>query len=166
MLALPTALADFDSDSPEATLAYGRRLARALPRRCLILLCGDLGAGKTMLAKGLAEGLGVAAAAEVGSPTYTLIHEYASGEQDFYHIDLYRLATPRDLASLGLEDLLRPRARPAMVAVEWGEKLLELGAAPGLEIFTVELQAAGGDRRTIRARALPGVESAENQGGG
>ena len=154
MFSLPAELAEFISPSPEATLEYGRRLARSLPRPCLVLLRGELGAGKTMLAKGLAEGLGVASAQDVSSPTYTLIHEYYGEEVDFYHIDLYRLATPRGLSSLGLEDLFRPRSKPAIVAVEWGEKLIELGSFAGLLYLDVELRSLDAERRSIRARAL------------
>ncbi len=154
MLNLPADLADCISNAPEETLAYGRRLALILPRPCLVLLRGELGAGKTMLANGLAEGLGVASASEVSSPTYTLIHEYSGEAVDFYHIDLYRLATPRDLSSLGLEDLFRRRVKPAVLAIEWGEKLAELGDFAGMDCLEIELRAVDGEQRSIRARAM------------
>lgn len=154
MTTLSAELADFDSDSPEATLEYGRRLAAELPRPALILLLGELGAGKTMLVKGLAEGCDAARAEEVSSPTYTLIHEYGNDTLDFHHLDLYRLESARDLRSLGLEDLLRPRNKPAIIAVEWGEKLRELDdtGLAGLNYLEVDIRRAGEERRKIRAR--------------
>ena len=97
--------------SEEETIALGARLARELPLKGVILLIGDLGAGKTTLAKGIVSGFGAAAEEEVSSPTFTLIHEYGGGGaggsacQVVYHIDLYRLEEPRELATLN--DLLR-----------------------------------------------------------
>ncbi len=102
--------------SEEETVALGMRLARQLPRTGVVLLIGNLGAGKTTLAKGLAAGRGAAPPEEVTSPTFTLIHEYAP---DFYHIDLYRLDEPREVAALGLDDLFD---REALVLIEWGER--------------------------------------------
>src|SRR5579863_9648385 len=87
----------------EETIDLGRRIAAQLPRRAVVLLIGNLGAGKTTLAKGIISGLGVAPAEDVSSPTFTLIHEY--GEGRVYHIDLYRLDRPEELATLGLEEL-------------------------------------------------------------
>ncbi|MGB7723579.1 MAG: tRNA (adenosine(37)-N6)-threonylcarbamoyltransferase complex ATPase subunit type 1 TsaE, partial [Bryobacteraceae bacterium] len=79
--------------SEEETIALGDQLARALPVRGVVLLTGNLGAGKTTLAKGIVSGLGAAPAEVVSSPTYTLIHEYGNGR--VYHVDLYRLEEPR-----------------------------------------------------------------------
>ena len=103
--------------SEEDTVALGERLARALPPHGVVLLTGNLGAGKTTLAKGIVSGLGAAPAEEVSSPTFTLIHEYGNGR--VYHVDLYRLEEPRELATLGLEELFE---RDAMVLIEWGER--------------------------------------------
>lgn len=114
--------------SEEETVALGERLARELPRSGVVLLIGNLGAGKTTLARGIVAGRGAASADEVSSPTFTLIHEYA---QDLYHIDLYRLDEPRQVATLGLEELFD---RDALVLIEWGERFPELMPAGRTEI--------------------------------
>src|SRR5436853_6913638 len=104
--------------SPEETLALGRKLAAELRPPCLVLLEGELGSGKTTLAKGIVAGLGVASESEVTRPSFTLVHEYGR-DRKVYHVDLYRVETARDLATLGLEDL---PDEPAIVLVGWGEK--------------------------------------------
>ena len=103
--------------SEDETIEFGRRIARDLPRRAVVLLIGNLGAGKTTLAKGIISGLGAAPPEEVSSPTFTLIHEY--GEGRVYHIDLYRLDRPEQIATLGLEEIFD---RDAVVLIEWGER--------------------------------------------
>src|SRR5579859_167719 len=95
----------FETHSDEETRAVGRLLASELPRKGLVLLIGDLGAGKTTLTKGIAEGLGAASADDVSSPTFTLIHEYGDPPR-MYHIDLYRLDSMEQVSGLGLEELL------------------------------------------------------------
>jgi tRNA threonylcarbamoyladenosine biosynthesis protein TsaE len=118
----------YRTSSEEETIALGRRLAEALGRPTTILLIGELGAGKTTLAKGIIAGLRSAAEDEVSSPTFTLIHEYGN---DVYHIDLYRLDTPAEITTLGLEDLLE---RDAVVLVEWGERFPRLWPEDHIEI--------------------------------
>lgn len=110
----------FLTRSEEETIALGEKLAAELPAKAVVLLIGNLGAGKTTLAKGIVTGLGVADPAEVSSPTFTLIHEYGPG---VYHIDLYRLETPAEVATLGLDEIFD---RDAVVLIEWGEKFLPL----------------------------------------
>src|SRR5437588_11762753 len=106
--------------SAEETIALGRKLAARLRPPKLVLLRGDLGAGKTTLVKGIAAALGAAQPDEVTSPTFTLIHEYRAAELTVYHIDLYRIETERQRATLGIDELLRDgRSR---VLAEWGEK--------------------------------------------
>jgi tRNA threonylcarbamoyladenosine biosynthesis protein TsaE len=95
-----------------------------------VLLIGELGAGKTTLAKGIVKGLGAASPDEVSSPTFTLIHEYG-GEGRVYHVDLYRLEEARELATLGLEDLFD---REAIVLIEWGERFPQILPADHSEI--------------------------------
>jgi tRNA threonylcarbamoyladenosine biosynthesis protein TsaE len=90
--------------SADETLAFGRILADKLPPKCVVLLIGNLGAGKTVLAKGILSGLGVADADEVTSPTFTLIHEYGDGRA--FHLDLYRLDTAAQVEGLGFQELL------------------------------------------------------------
>jgi tRNA threonylcarbamoyladenosine biosynthesis protein TsaE len=100
------------------TADIGRRLARRLAVGSVILLSGDLGAGKTAFVRGLAEGLGVDPA-EVSSPTFTLIQEYRGGRIPLWHVDLYRLNEAREIDDLGIEELSLGGA----VAIEWGERL-------------------------------------------
>ena len=124
------------TSSEEETIALGERLARELPRKGVVLLIGDLGAGKTTLAKGWAKGLGAADPDEVSSPTFTLIHEYGS-QGRLYHIDLYRLDEARELATLGLDELFD---RDAVVLIEWGERFP---------------QCLPAERTEVRIRTLP-----------
>jgi tRNA threonylcarbamoyladenosine biosynthesis protein TsaE len=119
----------------------GRRLAGELPPRGVVLLIGNLGAGKTTLAKGIVSGLGAADADEVSSPTFTLIHEYGEGRA--YHIDLYRLEHARQVESLGLDELFD---RDAMVLIEWGERFPQLLPARRTEI---RMRALGNGEREI-----------------
>lgn len=135
--------------SAEALVAAGRRLARELPAFALLVLVGDLGAGKTTLMKGVAEGWDVARAEDVTSPTYTLIHEYHRGSRSLYHVDLYRLETAAQRATLPLDDLLRPPApgEHKLVAIEWGERMEAELPRPYLRL---ELAAPAPDRRCLR----------------
>ena len=136
MTGLPDELIRLRSESAEATIAYGRQLAAHLPQRAWIGLTGDLGAGKTTLMKGLAEGLVVAPADDVTSPSYTLVHEYRAGDTALYHIDLYRLEGDAALATLGLEDLWSEaiEAPRSVVAVEWGNKFPALWRGVWLDV--------------------------------
>ena len=111
---------DFTSHSAEETVELGRQLATQLRDARVVLLRGDLGAGKTTLVKGIAEGFGAAEADDVTSPTFTLIHEYRGPDKDVYHIDLYRLEKPGEVDSLGLEDLMLEERN--VLLIEWGEK--------------------------------------------
>ena len=133
---------DIVTHSPEETLAFGRELAPLLAPPCLVLMSGELGAGKTLLTKGLVTGLGAAPESEVTSPTFALVHEY-SGVRKAYHIDLYRIEGWRDLATLGLEEML---AQDATVIVEWGEKV---GADAPVPRFEVHLEHRGENERHI-----------------
>jgi tRNA threonylcarbamoyladenosine biosynthesis protein TsaE len=105
--------------SSNETIQLGREIGRKLTPPTLILLSGDLGAGKTTLTKGIASGIGAAREDEVTSPTFTLVHKY-DGTSRVYHVDLYRIEGSHDLETLGLEDLFN---EPAIVIVEWPEKL-------------------------------------------
>src|SRR5215510_12120032 len=110
---------EFTTKSPEETIALGRELAALLAPPKVVVLRGDLGAGKTILVKGIAEGFKAAAAEDVTSPTFTLIHEYRSPQVTLYHIDLYRIDTQRELDTLALDDLMGSRS---ILLIEWGEK--------------------------------------------
>src|SRR5208282_5750388 len=122
--------------SAEETIAFGRKLAVELSpplmfRPLIVLLRGDLGAGKTTLVKGIAEGFEAARAEDVTSPTFTLVHEYRGPRTTLYHIDLYRIDTQRDLDTLGLDDLLAPNC---ILLIEWGDKFLRLRRDQNVEI--------------------------------
>ena len=138
-------MATYRTASEAETVALGERLARELPPRGVVLLIGNLGAGKTTLAKGIVHGLGAAAPDEVSSPTFTLIHEYGQGR--VYHVDLYRLDEPREVATLGLEEIFD---RDGMVLIEWGERFPRLLPANRTEI---RIKWVGGDEREIEVRS-------------
>ena len=118
------------SRSEQETIDAGQALARSLPSRAVVLLIGNLGAGKTTFTKGMVAGLGVGEADEVSSPTFTLIHEYGDPPK-LYHIDLYRLEEERQVASLGLDEIFD---RNAIVVIEWGERFPRLMPAKRVEV--------------------------------
>ncbi|MBV8829766.1 MAG: tRNA (adenosine(37)-N6)-threonylcarbamoyltransferase complex ATPase subunit type 1 TsaE [Acidobacteriaceae bacterium] len=129
----------FETQSDEETRALGRHLATLLPQRGVVLLIGDLGAGKTTLTKGIVEGRGAASPDDVSSPTFTLIHEYGE-PATVYHVDLYRLDEKKQAARLGLEELFE---RPALVLIEWGERFPDLFPANRSEIRIRHLSGDG-----------------------
>jgi tRNA threonylcarbamoyladenosine biosynthesis protein TsaE len=133
--------------SEEETIALGERLAQELPPRGVVLLIGNLGAGKTTLAKGIVNGLGAAAADDVSSPTFTLIHEY--GEGRVYHVDLYRLDEMREVATLGLDEIFE---RDGLVLIEWGERFPWLLPPERTEI---RIRPLADDEREIEVTRLP-----------
>jgi tRNA threonylcarbamoyladenosine biosynthesis protein TsaE len=104
--------------SEEETAAIARELAETLSAGSVVLLFGDLGAGKTAFVRGLAEGLGVPRE-DVSSPTFTLIQEYRGGRQPLFHVDLYRIEDPREFEELGLDEI----AEEGVLAIEWAERL-------------------------------------------
>jgi tRNA threonylcarbamoyladenosine biosynthesis protein TsaE len=132
--------------SDEETVEVGRTIAGSLPKKVCVLLIGNLGAGKTTLAKGIIDGLGFAEPDEVVSPTFTLIHEYGGGR--VYHIDLYRLDKPEQVATLGLDDIFD---RDAVVLVEWGERFPELLPQQRIDI---SLTALAEDERQIEIKTI------------
>jgi tRNA threonylcarbamoyladenosine biosynthesis protein TsaE len=105
--------------SSDETIQHGREIGRQLRPPVLVLLSGDLGAGKTTLTKGIVSGIGAAQEDEVTSPTFTLVHKYDRGAP-VYHVDLYRVGDFRDLETLGLEDVF---SEQAVVIVEWPNNL-------------------------------------------
>ncbi len=129
-----------ETASADETVALGRRLAAALEPGDVVALDGDLGAGKTHLAKGIAAGLGVDPSS-VTSPTFSLVQEHAGG--DLLHLDLYRIESDEQAAGLGLDELLDG---DAIALVEWPER-----ATDWLPVRTVWLRLShlGGDRRRV-----------------
>lgn len=148
----------FRTRSAAETVAAGAEIAARLEAPALVLLIGDLGAGKTTLAKGIVAALGAGRAEDVLSPTFSLVHEYG-GDPKVYHLDLYRLDSVPELETLGLEDLWEQRA---IVIVEWGEKFDR--SLPG-ERLEVHLEYESEDSRLIRVarsaapRGAAGTES-------
>lgn len=123
----------FRTRSVEGTLALGERIAEILlPAPKLVVLRGEVGAGKTTLVKGIAAALGGASEEDVTSPTFTLVHEYRGPKVTIYHLDLYRLETERELATLGIDEMA---AQPdALVLVEWGERFESIVSRMDAEI--------------------------------
>src|SRR5438128_1520861 len=117
--------------SPDETIAFGRQLAADLRAPMLVLLRGNLGAGKTTLVKGIAEGFRAAKAEDVTSPTFTLIHEYSSAHVTLYHVDLYRIDTQKELDTLAIDDLIGPEN---ILLIEWGEKFARFTVERDVEI--------------------------------
>lgn len=142
----------FTTHSSEETIELGRELARFLVPPQVLVLRGDLGAGKTTLVKGIAAALGAAEPEEVTSPTFTLIHEYAGRSVEhadlgatilLYHLDLYRIENQRQLDTLGIEDLMTPQS---LLLIEWGEKFPSIAARSDGEIA---IETLSGDERKI-----------------
>jgi tRNA threonylcarbamoyladenosine biosynthesis protein TsaE len=135
---------EFITHSPEETIALGRTLASLIAPPKIVLLRGDLGAGKTTLVKGIAEGFGAASEDDVTSPTFTLVHEYRGPAAILYHIDLYRVDTPRQLETLGLDDLI---SENSVLLIEWGEKFPRFVKEQDVEIA---LERVGETARKVR----------------
>ena len=139
----------FTTHSAEETIELGRKLAGELKPGSIVLLRGELGAGKTTMVKGIAEGFKAAEAEAVTSPTFTLIHEYRGPHATLYHIDLYRIDTQRELETLALDDLTEPNT---ILLIEWGEKFERFARERDVEIA---IEDRGGEERGI-------IVSAEN----
>jgi tRNA threonylcarbamoyladenosine biosynthesis protein TsaE len=107
------------TSSAAATVEAGSKIAGLLAAPSLVVLTGDLGAGKTTLVKGIAEGFRAAEEEDVTSPTFTLVHEYRGPSVNLFHIDLYRIDSDRELLTLGVDDLIDSRS---ILLIEWGEK--------------------------------------------
>ncbi|MGC2446173.1 MAG: tRNA (adenosine(37)-N6)-threonylcarbamoyltransferase complex ATPase subunit type 1 TsaE [Candidatus Sulfotelmatobacter sp.] len=137
-------LREVRTHSADETIAFGRTLAELLAPPKLVLLRGDLGAGKTTLVKGIAAAFQAADEEEVTSPTFTLIHEYRGPKANLYHIDLYRIDTPRELDTLALDDL---RSENSILLIEWGEKFPRFVRERDIEI---SLEREGENGRKLR----------------
>jgi tRNA threonylcarbamoyladenosine biosynthesis protein TsaE len=132
-------LLDEITHSPAETEAFGERFGKRLRAGDMVLLTGELGAGKTTFVRGVARG--TASVAPVASPTFQLVRVYP-GKVQLAHIDLYRIERPSELADLGLDELLDQGA----VVVEWGDRLDAPDAA------VIELEHLGGERRVVRTK--------------
>ena len=129
-----------ETSSPEETEAAGEELGRRLQKGDLVLLRGELGAGKTTFVRGVARGIG--SAAPVASPTFQLVRIYP-GRLQLAHVDLYRLEDGDELRDLGLDELLDGGA----VVVEWGDRI---DKRAGVDAALISIEHLGGDRRLIR----------------
>jgi tRNA threonylcarbamoyladenosine biosynthesis protein TsaE len=138
----------FRTRSVAGTLALGERMTEILlPTPKLVVLRGEVGAGKTTLVKGIAAALGAAGEEDVTSPTFTLVHEYVGPKVKLYHLDLYRLETEKELATLGIEEM---EAEPdALVLVEWGERFESIATRADAEIA---MEHGEGDERAMMVR--------------
>ena len=130
----------------EETIRCGREIGAALKAPVLVLLSGELGAGKTTLTKGMASGLGAASEDEVTSPTFTLVHKYTRGAP-VYHVDLYRIGDFHDFETLGLEDVF---AEKAVVIVEWPDRFRLRTDWP---VMRIKLEHVAEDTRRITIEA-------------
>jgi len=120
--------------SVNGTLGLGEMVSEILRSAGkLVILRGDLGAGKTTLVKGIAAALGAATEDDVVSPTFTLVHTFAGRKVTLYHLDVYRLETERELATLGIEEMIEEP--DALVLVEWGDKFPSLVEAADAEVI-------------------------------
>ena len=135
---------EFTTHSAAETIALGRKLSEFLSPPKIVLLRGDLGAGKTTLVKGIAAAFGAAEEEDVTSPTFTLVHEYRGPAAALYHIDLYRIDTPRELDTLALDDLI---AANSILLIEWGEKFARFEKERDVEIA---LERVGENERRIQ----------------
>ena len=136
--------------SSEETIERGREIGAAMKAPALILLSGDLGAGKTTLTKGIVSGLGAAREEDVTSPTFTLVHKYENGTR-VYHVDLYRVVSFPDFETLGLEDVFSEKA---IVIVEWSEKFALRTEWP---VVRIHLEHVAEDARRISIEDAAGV---------
>jgi tRNA threonylcarbamoyladenosine biosynthesis protein TsaE len=133
--------------SEAETQALGRGLARELAPDGVLLLSGELGSGKSVLARGIGEGLGIDPR-DVQSPTFTLIREHRGGGGHLIHVDLYRLE-PEQVAALGLEEML---AGPGVKVVEWAERLPF--AVPGARVLRLARLAEQDGREIVENESI------------
>jgi tRNA threonylcarbamoyladenosine biosynthesis protein TsaE len=140
----------YETRSEDETLRVGAEVGRTLAAGDVLLLHGDLGAGKTAFVRGLAEGLG-ANPADVSSPTFTIMQEYRGGGVPLFHVDLYRLSDPREIEDLGLEEI----AADGVLAIEWAEKLDAQARLKPSRYLAVRIAHGDGDARTITLQPNP-----------
>jgi tRNA threonylcarbamoyladenosine biosynthesis protein TsaE len=144
-------LREVTTRSAEETIAFGRTLASLLAPPKLVLLRGDLGAGKTTLVKGIAAAFEASLEDDVTSPTFTLIHEYRGPRANLFHIDLYRIDTQRELDTLALDDL---RSDDSILLIEWGEKFPRFVRERDVEISLERKNDRKNERDAENARRI------------
>lgn len=137
----------FRTRSVEGTLALGERIAEFIQPPLVVILRGEVGAGKTTLVKGIAAALGAATEDDVTSPTFTIVHEYVGTKVRLFHLDLYRLETEEQIAVLGLDEMAG--YENSLVLVEWGERFQRIVNMAGAEIY---MEHGEDDERGILVR--------------
>ena len=137
----------FKTRSVEETLALGGHIAAMLHPPLLVILRGEVGAGKTTLVKGIAAALGAATEDEVTSPTFTIVHEYAGASVRLFHLDLYRLETEEQIAVLGIDEMAG--YPDSLLLVEWGERFESIVNRSAGEIY---MEHGEGDERGLIVR--------------
>jgi tRNA threonylcarbamoyladenosine biosynthesis protein TsaE len=142
---------DFDvtSNSPDQTIALGRKIGSQLKGGEVIAVCGTLGSGKTHLIKGIAAGAGARDSKHVNSPTFVIVNEY-TGRLDIYHIDAYRLNSVSEFEMLGFDDFCYPQS---VVLIEWADKVESV--LKTLDYIRIELEHAGENKRVIHIKNTP-----------
>lgn len=137
----------FKTRSVAGTLAIAATISEILCAPRVVVLRGELGAGKTTLVKGWLQALGAAEPEEVTSPTFTLVHEYQGRLGKIYHLDLYRLETEREVAAMGLDEMAEEAG--SLLLVEWGDKFRSVRDRADAEVGMVALS---GDERSLSVR--------------
>ena len=137
-------MATITSHSPEETMALGRRWGETASAGLVLGLCGDLGAGKTQLVKGIA--IGLAIQSRVHSPTYALVNAYSGGRLPLIHLDLYRLESMEQILGAGLEDYLKPKG---VVVIEWADRWTDLAGRVAGTFRQVRIECLGPTERRI-----------------
>jgi len=131
------------TDSPEGTKEFSKNFAQGLKSPTILVLYGNLGSGKTTFIQGLAEGLGIKK--RILSPTFVFIRRYSFGDNlKFYHVDLYRLDSERDVEAIGLKEILEERA---IIAIEWPEKVERLLPE---DLIKIKLETLDENKRKIQ----------------
>lgn len=141
----------FVTGSREETIALGEKIGRSLEAGDVLVLTGDLGAGKTQLTKGIAAGMGVVG--DVTSPTFTIEMVYEGAEMPLYHFDLYRLDDPDQLEDTGIFDVL---GADGVCSIEWGEQFAEEVGDARVDVFVTRLEdeAAPGEEPPREVRLV------------
>lgn len=138
--------ATFLTNSPEETRELAEALGKKLKPGDCVLLCGPLGAGKTLFTQGLAKGMGVESPNEVVSPTFVMMQEYSSPKGPLIHVDLYRCSSEQDWQELGLDEILQQGE--SVVVIEWGDKREHYH----VPVLRIDIKVVGDEEREIRVR--------------
>ena len=140
---------EFFSNSVEETIGFGRKIGKQLRGGEVFGICGQLGAGKTHLIKGIAEGGGCAGSVRVNSPTFVIVNEYR-GRFEIYHIDAYRLESVAEFEMVGFDDFCNPGS---VVLIEWADKVA--AALQNVKTIKIDISYEGDTNRRISVKDSP-----------